>query len=400
MFVTQSAQFIAGCVSASVFLFFGCPASIDSATTATGGKSGTGGDRGSGGSTSQATGGSSTGGSITGGGGTGGTSTATGGATAGGTGGATAGGTGGTSMGTGTGGATAGGTGGTSMGTGGFTSGGTGGSSTGTGGATAGGTGGTSTGAGGAGSIANCPADAVFCDDFESYTLMSPPSGKWKTWTVGAGTLVVDSMQHSSGTKAAHIHGKVSQSGAGKEQAFMLAQQAPSFPVTGTTLYLRFMMYGTRFPFTGVTTANHVAIAWIGSAKGLNAPDQGETNKGYLFADYNGISIEPMWNGYFRDTSKHFKDANQANAWHCWEILIDNAGGPPPGATGAALPHIWEDGVALKLAAAGSADAQYAAIPFEAIMFSLWSPQADTSVADYWIDDVAVSKSRINCPAK
>lgn len=272
------------------------------------------------------------------------------------------------------------------------TSGSAGQASSGLAGGTAGASGGVG-GSGGGGTSVPCPEGVLFCDDFESYADQAAPSGKWKTWTVGAGKLVVDSMQ---GSRAAHFHGKVSQSGGSKEQAFMLAEGAP-FPVTGSTFYMRFMLYGTRFPFTGVSEANHIALAWVGSSKALNSPDRGATNEGYMLADYNGVSIEPMWSGYFRDTSRHFKDANQANKWHCWEFEIDNAGGPPPGQGGVALPRIWEDGVELKLSPAGSG-ATYAAIPFEAILFSLWSPQTDTAAADYWVDDVAVSKSRINCP--
>ena len=176
-----------------------------------------------------------------------------------------------------------------------------------------GGAGGSVGGSAGGGTSVPCPEGVLFCDDFESYADQAPPSGKWKTWTVGAGKLVVDSMQ---GSKAAHFHGKVSQSGASKEQAFMLAEGAP-FPVTGSTFYMRFMLYATRFPFTGVSEANHIALAWVGSSKALNSPDRGATNEGYMLADYNGVSIEPMWSGYFRDTSRHFKDANQANKWHC-----------------------------------------------------------------------------------
>jgi hypothetical protein len=257
---------------------------------------------------------------------------------------------------------------------------------------------GNGSGVSGGGATVTCPSDVLFCDDFESYADMSPPSGKWKAWTVGKATLVVDSAQGFSGSKAAHFHGQVSQAGATKEQAFMLAEGSPAFPVAGTTFFLRFMLYGTRFPYTGFTGANHTALAWVGSSKALNSPDRGATNEGYILADYNGVAVQPMWSGYFRDTSKHFKDAEQANKWHCWEVEIDNAGGPPPGQGGAALPHIWEDGVELKLSPAGSG-ATYAAIPFEALLFSLWSPQTDTSAADYWVDDVAAAKSRINCPA-
>jgi hypothetical protein len=193
------------------------------------------------------------------------------------------------------------------------------------------------------------------------------------------------------------VHGKVSQSGGTKEQAFMLWQRAPAFPVAGSTIFVRFMVYGMRFPFTAFSGANHTVYSWVGTTKGLASPDQGDPGKVYCLADYNGVSIEPEWSGYYRDTSVHFKDANQASQWHCWEYEIDNAGGPPPGASGPAMPHIWEDGVALKLAEAGSS-APYNAVPFEAVMFGLYSPQTDDAVADYWFDDVAVSKSRINCP--
>ena len=260
------------------------------------------------------------------------------------------------------------------------------------GGATVGGGGGV-----GGGTVVACPPDVLFCDDFESYADGSPPTGKWKAWTVGDAKLVVDSAQGFSGSKAAHFHGQVSQSGASKQQAFMIAEGAPAFPVAGTKFFLRFMLYGTRFPFTGHKDANHIGLAWIGSSKALNSPDRGATNEGYILADYNGVAVQPMWSGYFRDTTKHFKDPEQANKWHCWEVEIDNAGGPPTGQAGVALPHIWEDGTELKLSPAGSG-ATYPAIPFEALLFSLWSPQSDTAAADYWVDDVAVSKSRINCP--
>jgi hypothetical protein len=252
-------------------------------------------------------------------------------------------------------------------------------------------------GAGGAGPAVACPNGAVVCDDFESYPAMAaPPEPNWKSWTVGAATLTVDTAHAFSGTKAVHVHGQVSQSSATKQQAFMLLQGA-GFPVSGTTIFIRFMVYGTRFPFTGFSGPNHTIYSWVGTTKGLTSPDQGDPGKVYGLADYNGVSIEPEWDGYYRDTSVHFKDANQADQWHCWEYEIDNAGGPPPGASGPAMPHIWEDGAELKLAEAG-ASAPYNAIAFEAVEFGLYSPQTDDAEADYWFDDVAVSKSRINCP--
>jgi hypothetical protein len=248
----------------------------------------------------------------------------------------------------------------------------------------------------GGGTPTACPSNVVFCDDFESYAALAQPSGQWKTTTVGNGSLVVDTTHAFSGTKAAHIHGTVSQH-TNKEQVFMVAQNAPAFPVSGPTFFLRFMIYGTRYPFTGVTDPNHIALAWVGSKTAMVNPDQGDPGHAYMLSDYNGVSIEPQWSGYYRDTTTHFKDAKQANGWHCWEVEMSNTGGPPPGgATGVASFHIWEDGTELKLSEKGGGN--YPAISFEALMFALYSPQTDVAPADMWIDDVAVSKSRINCP--
>jgi len=244
--------------------------------------------------------------------------------------------------------------------------------------------------AGGPPASAGCPAGALLCDDFESYTAMAPPNGKWKVTNVGSPTTVVDAVHAYSGSKAVHFHGI---SNNNSQYTFMTAAGAPTFPVATDKLYVRFMLYVARWP-----AGTHTRLAWVGTAQALSTPQRGFDGAGYSLCNYNGIAIERFASGYFRNTSKHLVDASRRDKWSCFEFEIDNKGGPPPRGSGTALPHIWEDGQEYSLALAGSKSVPYNAIPFEALQFSIWSPQSDAVAADYWVDDVVMSKVRINCP--
>lgn len=324
---------------------------------------------------------------------------ATGGTVAAGTGGATA--TGGAVSATG--GASTGGdsgSGGQPSGSGGSGSGGssgTGGQAGGRGGSTAPGSGGAPpSGGGGQAAQANCPAGAAMCEDFESFTTGVGPTGNgWTSRTSGGATVVIDSTHPHSGTKSAHFHAMPLNNGT---RAYILRQGA-GFPVTGNTYFVRFMLYIGRYMDNG--SGMHNRMVWMGPVSTLMS---GASGPGYGFATYNGIAIERYTQpggGFQRDTSQHMEDASRANKWQCFELELDNAGGAPPGenADSTVMPHIWQDGTALKLGAGGSKET-WNAQPFEALQFSLWCPQTDTMAVDYWIDDVVVSTQRINCPTK
>lgn len=260
-------------------------------------------------------------------------------------------------------------------------------------GATSAGSGG-APGTAGAATSANCPAGALLCDDFESYTSNAAPSGKWKVTNVGMPTTVVDGVHAFSGSKAAHFHGVADNN---RQYTFMTAQQAPTFPVLSNKVFVRFMLYIGRWPSA---TATHTRLAWLGTAQALSTPQRGFDGGGYVLCNYNGVAIERLASGYFRNTSANMREDSRVGKWSCFEMEIDNTGGPPTGGVGGALPHIFEDDKEYTLALAGDHSVPYNAIKFEALQFSLWSPQTDTVTADYWIDDVAMSTQRISCPSK
>jgi len=92
-----------------------------------------------------------------------------------------------------------------------------------------------------------------------------------------------------------------------------------------------------------------------------------------------------------------FWKLSRSLAWHCWEVEIDDQNGPPAGgATGPALPHIWEDGSELKLSENGGDN--YGRHPFRSVALLPLVPTSGQCGRRYWIDDVAVSKSHIDCP--
>jgi len=237
----------------------------------------------------------------------------------------------------------------------------------------------------------DCPAGALLCEDFEAYALNASPNGRWTARTTGAATVVVDAIHAHGGTKAVHFHGTTRDRA---EQAYILTQGAPVFPVAGGRVFVRFMLYNVRYPSA---PGAHTRLAWVGAAATLAAGGNGE---GYVFADFNGIAIERLATnqGFFRNTSQHMNDPARVGRWQCFEFEVDNMGGPPPGGTGTVLPHIWQEGQALTLAFGGN-NANWNASVFEALQFSLWSPQTDTMPADYWIDDVVMGTQRVNCPA-
>ena len=211
----------------------------------------------------------------------------------------------------------------------------------------------------------------------------------------GMATVVVDTMHAYSGAKSVHFHAT---SVNNSQRAYILTQGAPVFPVAADTLFVRFMLYIGRY-MSVPGTSIHNRIAWVGAASTLAS---GGNGPGYAFVTYNGIAIERLTNpnqGFERDTSQHLDDAARQNTWQCFEFEIDNKGGVPPGegSGSTVMPHIWQAGTELRLAAAGSSE-NWLPAPFEALQFSLWCPQTDPMPTDYWIDDILMSDRRINCP--
>jgi hypothetical protein len=196
----------------------------------------------------------------------------------------------------------------------------------------------------------------------------------------------VDTTHAYSGTKALHFHGTVNH-----DEAYVIAQGAPVFPVASDTLFVRFMMYIERW---SIGNPMHNRLVWVGSSGALTNQDA----TGYAMETYNGIGVERIASGHFRTTLQHLTDASNLGKWLCWEMEIDNKGGPIPTGTGTALPHLFREGTELSLAISGNKD-NWNAVPFNLLQFSLFAYQSDTAPADYWVDDIAMSSKRIGCPS-
>lgn len=260
----------------------------------------------------------------------------------------------------------------------------------------AGGGGSALAGAGGAvggssGGVATSGCDGLLlCDDFEAYD--SAPGGPWKVTQQGSGSVTVDTLHARSGTKAAHFRGTPN-----GDTVFMAAQGAPVFPISGDTLFVRYLLYVDTWATPASGQPMHERLAWIGSSNMARNAD----GSGYAFATYNGIAIERLASGYFRDTSQAMNAvSNNVKQWVCWEFEIDNQGGPiDGGGGGTARPHIWRNDSELSLKVTGSgSNVSWDPVPWDILQFSVFTYQPSTVAVDFWLDDVAVSKTRIGCP--
>ncbi|HEX2874918.1 MAG TPA: hypothetical protein VHP33_26890 [Polyangiaceae bacterium] len=259
------------------------------------------------------------------------------------------------------------------------------------------GDGGGATGGGAGSGSAGCDGH-LLCEDFESFEVGAPPSGRWTITKNGTGTsLVVDTVNKYSGAKAAHFGGSLKSS----NSVHMSTQGAPVFPVAGNTLFVRFMMYVKTYPGSQ-NEEMHTRLLWIGSSDmvldtsgaGISTND----NKVYAMETYNGIGVERLSSGHYRDTSQRMSAAPNLGQWLCWEMEVDNAGGPPAGLKGAALTHLWRQGTELKLAVKGGESETWGAVPFEKLNVSFFAYQTAAESADFWIDDLVMDTKRIGCP--
>ncbi len=337
-----------------VFLFLQVGCSTDS-PPADGGHAGQGG----------ATAGS--GGATTGGGVTGGTSGATTGGSAG-TGGAAIGG---------------GGAGGSTSGTGGSNGGSQAGSTTGGasgagGSGGSGGAGGSVAGGGGSGGAFDC-AGALFCETFES--LMDGAAQRTSTWEpiTNNGTLTLDAM-HARGERALHVRTM------GNGRAYI---QTLSFAPPGNSFWGRMFLWVDAFP-TAPNYAHYTLVEAAGTEAGL-----------IRFIGGQYVSPNALW-GVGSDggptgdwTNWKTSAPAEADKWLCmeWEVVsADNT------------VRVFIDGVAksdltVSTTMHGGNQVDFVFPTFNRIWFGWWLYQTGPTPNqfDLWMDDLALSTTRIGC---
>lgn len=263
------------------------------------------------------------------------------------------------------------------------------------------GTGGSGTG--GHGGADPC-ATALYCDDFEGYTTGAPPSGKWQS-SPSHGSAVVDTGRAKSGKNAV----KISADAVSGYRSVMIALADPSLlPTASGELYGRMMFY--------LESAPEGTVHWTFIAGSGPVPGQGYhaiyryggqhpiTQSGnfvgsQLMANYETPdSYESPPVGPGSDCWQHSnQDVVPTGRWACAEWRFD---------TGSNAMELFIDGTEIQsLAVNGvgqgcvhqNASFPWLAPSFERIAIGWESYQADEARV-MWIDDVALSATRVGCP--
>jgi len=267
----------------------------------------------------------------------------------------------------------------------------------GSGGATAG-TGGT------AGTSSADPCDtAIFCDDFESYTVGSPPDGMWIALPDG-GTVTVDSAEKVSGENSV----KVSTNASGSGSAYLRLTDSSVFPVPGNAYYGRMMFHLESAPTTAVhwtiiqsggvvPNATHHALYRYGGQHPVM--DGSDVVGSQMMANYE----TPDW---YSNMSTPGSDCWQhadsvvlpTGSFTCVEWWFDGLNN---------TMRLWLDGTAIdSLTVFGSgegcvnapADFPWSAPEFASLELG-WEFYQQDDGRTAWIDDVVISSERVGCPS-
>lgn len=257
------------------------------------------------------------------------------------------------------------------------------------GGASAGGVAGSTGASGSAGSAGSAGvgtgcSGALLCEDFEAYD--GTPGDPWKVTKNAAGSVIIDGTQHRSGTKAV----KVTTSGAmSYQQAFISLEKI--FPVANNAFYGRMMIYATKAANDGVHWTM-IEGEGANTAQGItNAQVRyGGQHEQRLMANYDST-------GKKSDCWKHSATKMPEAKWACMEWYFD-------GATN--TQKLWVDGAPIEDVTVvdqgdGCVDqgtgGKWIYPSFSRLNLGWASYQTDDP-REVWIDDVAVSTTKIGCP--
>jgi hypothetical protein len=253
-----------------------------------------------------------------------------------------------------------------------------------------GGSGGAAGNSGTGGALGDCPAGAILCDDFESYTSPADLSAAW-TVTETMATLVVDDSKPHAGARGIHI------TGSGQTPVGVIVKQgAPTFPIAGNVFYGRMMIWLTDAPTGGVHWNNVQSTGLM--------PDSTQWSKygwggmfGTILAGYT-IRDDPAGQPVV-DCSKPSQMELPEGAWTCFEWQFDGMGNEM---------HLWLNGTLVADADIITTGTQcvtpeppnntWQAPEFSNLTLG-WAQyqQSDTAI-EFWMDDLVVATERVGCP--
>jgi len=263
--------------------------------------------------------------------------------------------------------------------------------------------GGGTNGSGGTGTGSGC-AGALFCDDFESYTAGQAQGGSWtKTMSSGA-TVTVDTMQFRSGGKSVKFAVPSSSS---SKTAYIRLAAALVFPAAANGFYGRMMV---RLESAPTTSVHWTILEGSGLVPGQNY--HALYRYGGQHPVMNGSTfVGNQWMANYETPDSYsgtgpstdcWLHANKVvipvGTWSCVEWQFD---GPTNSM------HFWLDGAAVSSLTVngvgqGCGNGQPATYPWTAPKFDRldlgWEAYQQDAARNLWIDDVAVSTTKIGCP--
>lgn len=251
-----------------------------------------------------------------------------------------------------------------------------------------------STGGGGTTSSDPCET-AIFCEDFESYSVGQAPSGAWSTQT-NSGSVSIDDSRQVSGSQSARF---ITEASSSSKTAYLHLEEA--FPVANNVYYGRMLFWLESAPTESVHWTfiqgggtvpgeSYRALYRYGGQHPIDAGNQ-------LMANYE-TPDSYSGNGPASDCWNHAQGVVvPVGRWSCVEWKFDG---------GANEMRLWLDGVAIdSLTVTGSGEGcvssevgnVWTAPEFEFLDIGWESYQADET-RTLFIDDLVIDDEPIGCP--
>jgi hypothetical protein len=244
----------------------------------------------------------------------------------------------------------------------------------------------------------SCPANALFCDDFEDDAAGQFPGAPWQNQTGSGATVRVDGLQAFSGNQAAHVNAPPN--GAYRRGYFSLGQQSGVFPAASREMFGRAMMFLDATP--------NAVVHWtIIQAEGRAADGTHDAYYRYGGQQQGGAGLMANYEtnmGVSTDCYSHSATRMPVQRWACVEWHFDAQDNEM---------QLWLDGTELtdirvvdRPTSAGAGclgndvGGEWLAPPAFTTLHLGWeSYQTSSNDRNLWVDDVAIATERVGCPS-
>ena len=247
-----------------------------------------------------------------------------------------------------------------------------------------------------------CPEPSLFCDSFEDDAVGHAPASPWRDETGSSGAQVtVDETRAFRGRRSVHV---LAPKGAPYRRGYFAIHQAPVFPVAGSELYGRAMIWLDEAPQAVGANVHWTMLQGEGRSRDdtFNALYRygGQHQQGLgLMANYE--TTPPVRS----DCWQHSQSRLPVQRWACVEWRFAVSGNEM---------QFWLDGselIDLHVVERGQGEqsgclstealgGRWLAPPAFQSLYLGWERYQDTANdQNVWVDDVVVARSRIGCPA-